>query len=107
MLIYKSLVLSYPGDNLTLEVCLLFLMAGLELLRLYSGMRGNLQEREGYVGVNMVLTVPTALLSVYFLIWQTYVLRADVIVNAVLLSMYGLGGLLAFITLARFTSAYT
>ncbi|XP_062316710.1 transmembrane protein 216 isoform X2 [Osmerus eperlanus] len=36
MLIYKSRVLSYPGDNLTLEVCLLFLMAGLEMLRLYS-----------------------------------------------------------------------
>ncbi|XP_062316708.1 transmembrane protein 216 isoform X1 [Osmerus eperlanus] len=107
MLIYKSRVLSYPGDNLTLEVCLLFLMAGLEMLRLYSGMRGNLQEREGYVGINMVLTVPTVMLSVYFLIWQTYVLRADVIVNALLLSMYGLGGLLAFITLARFTSAYT
>ena len=66
-------------------------------------MRGNLQEREGYVGINMVLTVPTVMLSVYFLIWQTYVLRADVIVNALLLSMYGLGGLLAFITLARFT----
>lgn len=75
----------------------------LSLPYLSPGMRGNLQENELYVGANLGLTMATVLLSVYFLAWQSYVLRADVIINTVLLIVYGLGGVLAFITLARFT----
>ncbi|KAJ8402947.1 hypothetical protein AAFF_G00362610 [Aldrovandia affinis] len=107
MIIYKSQVFSYPDGNLALDLCLLFLMAVLELLRLYWGMRGNLQESEKYVGVSLALTGITVLLSVYFLLWQSYVLRADVIINAVLLSIYLLAALLGLVALARFASAYT
>ncbi|XP_071261284.1 transmembrane protein 80-like isoform X2 [Salvelinus alpinus] len=104
MIIYKSRVMSYPDDLLTQDVGLLFFMACLELLRLYCGVRGNLQETEGYMWANLAMTVATALLSVYFLVWQLYVMHADVIINAVLLSVYGLGGVLGLATLARFTS---
>ncbi|CAB1331798.1 unnamed protein product, partial [Coregonus sp. 'balchen'] len=82
MIIYKSRVLSYPDDLLTQDVGLLFIMAGLELLRLYCG----------YIWVNLAMTAATALLSVYFLVWQLYVMHADVIINSILLSVYGLGG---------------
>ncbi|KAL4642143.1 transmembrane protein 216 [Arapaima gigas] len=102
-IIYKSLVLSYPVESIALDVCLLFLLAGLEALRLYWGVRGNLQESEWCMGVSLSLTVPTVLLGVYFLLWQTYVLRADVIISALLLSLYGLGVVLGFVALARFT----
>ncbi|KAM6960627.1 transmembrane protein 80-like [Aplochiton taeniatus] len=107
VLIYKSQVLSYPYESLVTDVSLLFFMAALEAVRLFFGVRGNLLESEGYVVANMCLTGATALLSVYFLVWQSYVLRADVVVNAVLLAAYGLGGVLAFITVARFTSVYS
>ncbi|KAK6309409.1 transmembrane protein 80-like isoform X1 [Coregonus clupeaformis] len=107
MIIYKSRVLSYPDDLLTQDVGLLFIMAGLELLRLYCGVRGNLQETEGYIWVNLAMTAATALLSVYFLVWQLYVMHADVIINSILLSVYGLGGVFGLVTLARFTSVYS
>lgn len=68
-----------------------------------SGVRGNLQESERYVGANLLITGATVLLSVYFLVWQSYVLRADVIVNAILLCIYGLCGVAGFGALARFT----
>ncbi|KAG1957639.1 transmembrane protein [Pimephales promelas] len=51
MIIYKTHVLSYPVGRLALDVCLLFLMAGFEVLRVYWGFRGNLQESEGYTGI--------------------------------------------------------
>ncbi|KAM3869953.1 transmembrane protein 80-like [Diretmus argenteus] len=107
MIIYKSQVLSYPDENLALDLALLFLMAALEVLRFFAGVKGNINEVGGYVVGNLVLTGTTVLLSVYFLTWQSYVLRADVIINSVLLVAYGVGGVLAFITVARFTSVYS
>lgn len=71
--------------------------------RVSPGMKGNLKEAEGYVVANLAMTGATVLLSVYFLAWQSYVLRADVIINGVLLVVYGMGAVLAFITVARFT----
>ncbi|XP_056595560.1 transmembrane protein 80-like isoform X2 [Triplophysa dalaica] len=104
MIIYKTEVLSYPDGQLTLDVCLLFLMAGLEVLRVYWGIRGNLQESEGYLGLNLIATGATVLLALYYIIWQSYVLRADVIIGAILLCLYGLTGIVGFGALARFTS---
>ncbi|KAL0968852.1 hypothetical protein UPYG_G00272700 [Umbra pygmaea] len=105
--IYKSHVLTYPDDLLSQDLGLLVSMAALELLRFYFGVKGNLQEKEGYLWANLVMTVGTAMLSVYFLVWQTYVMRADIILNCVLLCLYSLGGVLELVTLARFTSIYS
>ncbi|XP_073725058.1 transmembrane protein 80-like [Misgurnus anguillicaudatus] len=107
MIIYKTQVLSYPDGQLALDVCLLFLMAGLEVLRIYWGVRGNLQESEGYVGLNLIATGATVLLALYYILWQSYVLRADVIIGTILICLYGITGIVGFGTLARFTSAYS
>ncbi|XP_016324472.1 transmembrane protein 80 isoform X2 [Sinocyclocheilus anshuiensis] len=100
MIIYKTYVLSYPDDRLALDVCLLFLMASLEVLRVYWGIRGNLQESESYTASNLIAAV---LLALYFVIWQSYVLRADVIVGSILICLYGLTGIVGLGTLAPFT----
>lgn len=68
-----------------------------------SGIRGNLQESEGYLGLNLIATGATVLLALYYIIWQSYVLRADVIIGAILLCLYGLTGIVGFGALARFT----
>ncbi|KAL7857683.1 hypothetical protein AOLI_G00177850 [Acnodon oligacanthus] len=107
LIIYKSQVLSYPDSDLALDVCLLLLMAALDIIRVYLGVRGNLQESEKYVGANLIITGATLLFAVYFLVWQSYVLRADVIVNSILLCLYGLTGVVGFGALARFTSVYS
>ncbi|KAM4573466.1 transmembrane protein 80-like [Odontesthes bonariensis] len=107
LIIKKSLVLSYPVDALACDVGLLFLLAALEFLHFLFGVKGNLTESEGYILGNLIVTATTVLLTVYFLVWQTYVMRADVIISSVLLAVYGLDGVLAFSTLARFASAYS
>ncbi|XP_066523909.1 transmembrane protein 80-like [Hoplias malabaricus] len=107
LIIYKSQVLSYPDSDLVLDLCLLLLMAVLDAIRFYWGVRGNLQESEKYVGANLLVTGATLLLAVYFLVWQSYVLRADVIINSIMLCVYGLAGVVGFGALARFTRAYS
>ncbi|KAF6738930.1 Transmembrane protein 80 [Oryzias melastigma] len=107
LLIKKSLVLSYPADYLACDVALLFLLAALEVLHFLCGVKGNLTESESYILANILVTAGTVLLTVYFLVWQTYVMRADVIISGILLAVYGLDGVLAVSTLARFASAYS
>lgn len=66
-----------------------------------AGVKGNLTESQGYILANLIVTGTTVLLAVYFLVWQTYVMRADIIISGVLLVVYGLDGVLAVSTLAR------
>ncbi|XP_009949753.1 PREDICTED: transmembrane protein 80-like [Leptosomus discolor] len=104
MIVYKSQVFSYPDDFLAPDLALLFIMAILEVLRLHLGSRGNLTEEEAPLGLSLVITVGSVILSVYFLVWQTYVLKADVIINAVLLLTYGLESIFKVMAIAAFVS---
>ncbi|KFU86566.1 Transmembrane protein 80, partial [Chaetura pelagica] len=110
MIVYKSQVFSYPDDFLIPDLVLLFLMAILEVLQLYlafcflRGSKGNLTEEEAPLGLSVAITVGSVLLSVYFLVWQTYVLRADVVINAVLLCAHGLEAALKVVAIAAFVS---
>lgn len=69
-----------------------------------QGSKGNLTEEEAPLGLSLVITVGSVILSVYFLVWQTYVLKADIIINAVLLFTYGLESVLKVIAIAAFVS---
>eukprot|EP00076_Gallus_gallus_P041443 XP_025006981.1 transmembrane protein 80 isoform X2 [Gallus gallus] len=102
MIIYKSQAFSYPDGFLAPDLALLCIMAILEALRLYLGSKGNLTEEEAPLGLSLVITVGSMILSVYFLIWQTYVLRADVIINTVLLFTYGLESVFQVLAIAAF-----
>uniref|UniRef100_A0A452S8V8 Transmembrane protein 80 n=1 Tax=Ursus americanus TaxID=9643 RepID=A0A452S8V8_URSAM len=90
MVVYKSQVFSYPHPYLVLDLTLLLLMGILEVTRLYLGTKGNLTEAEVPLAISLVLTAGGALLSTYFLLWQTLVLRADSILSTALLALHGL-----------------
>ncbi|KAM9352351.1 transmembrane protein 80-like [Symphorus nematophorus] len=107
LIIRKSLVLSYPADALACDVGLLFLLAAVDIIHFFSGVKGNLTESERYILANLIATGTTILLTVYFLVWQTYVMRADEIISSILLVVYGLDGVLAISTLARLASVYS
>ncbi|KFP83856.1 Transmembrane protein 80, partial [Apaloderma vittatum] len=104
MIVYKSQAFSYPDEFLAPDLAVLLIMAVLEVLRLYLGSKGNLTEEETPLGLSLAITVGSVILSVYFLVWQTYVLKADVILNAVLLLTYGLESVLKVMAIAAFVS---
>ncbi|MEE6498573.1 hypothetical protein FKM82_003161 [Ascaphus truei] len=102
MIIYKSQVFSYPDSNLALDLALLFIMAILESIRLYLGTKGNLTEEEIPLGLSLIITAGNVILSIYFLVWETYILRADLIINIILLVLYCLEVVLEVFTIASF-----
>uniref|UniRef100_A0A8B9MFX0 Transmembrane protein 80 n=1 Tax=Accipiter nisus TaxID=211598 RepID=A0A8B9MFX0_9AVES len=111
MIVYKSQVFSYPDDFLAPDLALLMacdiVRRNQRLISAFcflQGSKGNLTEEEAPLGLSLVITVGSVILSVYFLVWQTYVLKADVIINAVLLFTYGLESVLKVIAIAAFVS---
>ncbi|XP_068004374.1 transmembrane protein 80 isoform X1 [Melanerpes formicivorus] len=104
LIVYKSQVFSYPDDYLAPDLLVLFIMAILEVPRLYLGSKGNLTEEEAALGLSLALTLGSVGLALYFLAWQTYVLRADLVLNALLLATYGLESGLEVMAIAAFVS---
>ncbi|KAG7471769.1 transmembrane protein 216-like [Solea senegalensis] len=105
MFIYKGIMLPYPSQNLVLDVVLLVLFVALETLRIFYGWKGNLCERSLASCASVFVLLPCAALAVYFLLLQTFVLRLEFILSAVLLCFYGLELLLGLLSISSFSRA--
>ncbi|XP_047374106.1 transmembrane protein 216 isoform X1 [Sciurus carolinensis] len=87
--LYKGLLLPYPTANLGLDVVMLLLYLGIEVIRLFFGTKGNLCQRKMPLGISVALTFPSAMMASYYLLLQTYVLRLEAIMNGILLFFCG------------------
>merc|ERR1711972_905400 len=87
LLLYKAILLPYPTGVLFSEVLFVLLLAVVEAARLLSGWKGNLTESPGSVGVSLALVVPSVLGVLYLLLWQSYVLRLEVVTSSIQLAM--------------------
>lgn len=67
-----------------------------------TGTQGNLTESEGPLAASLVLTVGSALLALYFLLWQTLVLWVDSWLSTALLVLHGLEASLEAVAIASF-----
>uniref|UniRef100_A0A8C0U9Y9 Transmembrane protein 216 n=1 Tax=Cyanistes caeruleus TaxID=156563 RepID=A0A8C0U9Y9_CYACU len=83
---------------------LLLLYLGIEATRIFFGSKGNLCQRKVPLSLSLALTVPAAVLAVYYLLLQTYSLRLEAFLSAILLLFYGLELLLGFLALLSFSS---
>lgn len=68
-----------------------------------TGSKGNLCQRKVPLSLSLALTVPAAVLAVYYLLLQTYSLRLEAFLSAILLLFYGLELLLGFLALLSFS----
>ncbi|KAM3866933.1 transmembrane protein 216 [Diretmus argenteus] len=103
MFIYKGILLPYPSDNLILDVVLLLLFLGLETLRIFYGWKGNLCERSLASSISVFVLLPCTALAVYYLLLQTFVLRLEFILSAILLCFYSLEFLLGLVSISTFS----
>ena len=103
--IYKAANLPSPGTSkLLTEFALLLFLLSTEGGRIYLGRKGNLMERGLLFLLAIALTVPSSLVTLYFLFWQHYTLRLEVIlcsIQIVLLSIELVIAILCLITIYR------
>ncbi|KAM6073815.1 transmembrane protein 216 [Chlamydotis macqueenii] len=103
--LYKALLLPYPFANLALDATLLFLYLGVEATRIFFGSKGNLCRRKVPLSMGLALTVPAAVMATYYLLLQTYALRLEAVLSAILLLFYAAELLLGVLALVSFSSA--
>ncbi|XP_028259673.1 transmembrane protein 216-like, partial [Parambassis ranga] len=84
-------------------VLLLLLFLALEILRIFYGWKGNMCERSLSSCVCLFILLPCAALAVYYLLLQTFVLRLEFLLSAVLLCFYGLKFLLGLLFISTFS----
>ncbi|XP_064369470.1 transmembrane protein 216 isoform X3 [Dromaius novaehollandiae] len=82
---------------------MLFLYLGVEATRIFFGSKGNLCQRKVPLSISLALTFPAATMAAYYLLLQTYALRLEAILNAILLVFYTAELLLGVLTLASFS----
>ncbi|XP_072448203.1 transmembrane protein 216-like isoform X1 [Chiloscyllium punctatum] len=104
LFIYKSQLLPYTSANLTLDLVMLFLYLGVEIMRIFFGSKGNLCQRKVPLTISLVLLGPSTIMAVYYMLLQTYVLRLEVIINAILLVFYVFELVLYTVGLISFSS---
>lgn len=86
--LFKAANLPSPGVSQTLtEFALLFFLIVTEAGRIYLGRRGNLTERGLPILIGIALTVPSSIATLYFLLWQYYVLRLELILCSIQLAL--------------------
>ncbi|XP_006899947.1 PREDICTED: transmembrane protein 216 [Elephantulus edwardii] len=101
--LYKGILLPYPAANLVLDVVMLLLYLGIDVIRLFFGSKGNLCQRKMPLAISVALTFPSAVMASYYLLLQTYVLRLEAILNSISLCFCGSELLLEVLTLCAFS----
>ncbi|XP_029670858.1 transmembrane protein 216-like [Formica exsecta] len=82
--LFKAANLPSPGTSKTVtEFALLLFLMATEGGRIYLGRKGNLTERGIPILIGIVLTIPSILATLYFLLWQSRVLRLEVILCSI------------------------
>ena len=101
LFIWKGSELPYRGSLgglLALEVCLVVVLAILEYCRLFLASRGNKTETHMPLIFSLLLAIPCGIGFMYYLNFQVYVARLDIILNCIALALIGLELFLSLIT---------
>ncbi|KAG6449056.1 transmembrane protein 216 [Manduca sexta] len=88
--ILKVINVPYPENTIQTETGIFFALCIVEVLRIFLGRRGNLTNKKVPVFFSILLTIPSTVGVIYFIIYQTYILRLEYIWCVVMLLFHGL-----------------
>ncbi|XP_071945218.1 transmembrane protein 216-like [Antedon mediterranea] len=103
--VFKGTLFPYPGFYLAGDIVLLFALIPVETVRIFIGKKGNLTEKLPHLGVSLALCVPVFFVYMYYLKWQPYVLRVELILNVIPIIFLALESIFSIITMIRFAIA--
>lgn len=103
--IWKGWTLPYPSRNFGFEFAFCWIFPLVEVPRLFLMSMGNKTERAAPLFYSYVLALPLIGLYIYFLQFQTYALKIELLINAIALAFIGIQLLFAFWTTFLFIRA--
>ena len=104
---YKGYYLPYPSrtPGLGIDVTSVFIFAILESFRIFTASLGNKTEQIPPLFISIFLGIGSVVMNVFFLEWQIYVLRIDVILNGISIAFIGLEILFCLVACVRFSKS--
>ncbi|EKX52169.1 hypothetical protein GUITHDRAFT_150704 [Guillardia theta CCMP2712] len=102
LLIWKGVEFPYPAGRLPWEIILLFVYIVVEACRLFIGSKGNKTENWPMILMLIILSCFSALANVFYINFQTYVLRLDLIFNSISFAFVGLEIIFGIFSIVRF-----
>jgi len=103
--IFKGVSLPYGSRSFAAEFTFHFLWLLVEPARLFLVSKGNKMEAAGPLLYGTGLALPLAAYYAYYIAFQTYVLKIDVLLHAISLAFMGAQALLSLAASLRFLNA--
>eukprot|EP00741_Cyanophora_paradoxa_P014313 tig00020780_g13804.t1 len=100
--IYKGTWLPYPPNTLGWEIAFIIVYAVVESCRLFLGSKGNKTEQVPPMVWFLLISAAIAFGNIYYIYLQIYVLRVDVVINAIHLFFVGSEVIFAIFTTLTF-----
>ena len=101
---FKAVEYYYPSEWLGWDLTSIFLYLGFESLRLMLLSKGNKTASVLPVSVGLILSGCIAALHGYYLNSQTYILRVDIVINAIGIALVIAESILGAVQLITFSS---
>ncbi|XP_017466604.1 PREDICTED: uncharacterized protein LOC108359303 [Rhagoletis zephyria] len=87
--VLKAIGLNYTSNELTHEGCILLALCIVETIRIVLGRKSSLSDRGWQATASVILTLPSLALVIYLCCFQTYVLKLEIILSALMIALQG------------------
>jgi transmembrane protein 216 len=94
-------IFKYASNAFGIEMAMIFMLCSNEFLRQFFGIKGNLRLQNSLLIIFIVYGIVCIIGFVFFLVWQSYVQRVEILLSAIGLTLIAVEILLSIITLIR------
>jgi transmembrane protein 216 len=99
LFIFKYYHLPYATSAFGLEMSMIFMLCFNEFLREFFGIKGNLMLKTNQLIISIVYGIFCIIGLIFFLVWQSYIQRVEILLSAIGLALITIEILLSIITI--------
>ena len=101
LFIFKYYHVPYASQAFGIEMAMIFMLCSNEYIRQFFAIKGNLMLKPNHLIISIVYGIFCIIGLVFFLVWQSYIQRAEILLAAIGLTLIVIEILLSIITLIR------
>jgi transmembrane protein 216 len=99
LFIFKYYHLPYAASAFGIEISMIFILCFNEFIREFFGIKGNLILQNNHLIVSIIYGIISIIGFIFFLVWQSYIQRAEILLSTIGLTLITIEILLSIITI--------
>ncbi|CAF1144122.1 unnamed protein product [Adineta steineri] len=101
LFIFKYYHITYASSAFGIEMAIIFMLCFNEFIRQFFNIKGNLMLQTSLLIISIVYGIFCIIGFVFFIVWQSYIQRVEIILSAISLALITIEILLSIITIIR------